>query len=117
VTPDLQLTGPAQDPRIDGVLTFSHATLSLPSGESGAADGAMYLSGDDPDDPVLSLHVAPGHEAGAETWLYGARSAGMNLSWGASAASDAPSLDAPNEMAAFGSAPLPATPPLFLSFR
>jgi hypothetical protein len=77
----------------------------------------MYLSGNDPDDPVLSLHVTTGHEAGAQMWLYGARSSGMTLSWGSPAASNDASLDAPNEMAAFASPPITATSPLFLSFR
>jgi phage baseplate assembly protein gpV len=113
-TPDLQLTGPAQDPRIDGVLTFSHASLGLPSGETGAADGAMYLSGDDPDNPVLSMHVTGDR---SETWLYGARSSGMTLSWPGSPAPSDPAFDAPNEMAAFSSPQFTATSPLFLSLH
>lgn len=119
LSPDIDLSGTLEDPRITGEVTFGKAPLSAPIGRREIGDGAVYFSGDAPEDPSVSISAR--EPDGRETFFYGLLGSAQTASLtGSPSAEDAAPfsaaefgmesafkptlLDEANGMAAFGQA-------------
>jgi hypothetical protein len=95
LTPDLQMTGTAHEPRIAGELLCRQAPLRGPGDWLGTGNGAWYFAGGEPGNPLVSI---VGRSAdGSEVFFYGPADAARAVTM----PDPKPAWAEPNAMAAF----------------